>query len=80
MQLSKVTNVWNQTGCLTLEPVTSVDYQANYGTSSYTLSLVDYDSLYVARLVWFDSSNNSYYLNNSDCYFIPQRSECVPHM
>ena len=78
LQLSKVSNAWNQVGCLRLEPVTSAEYRRSSSNHYYTLPSTDYNSLYVARLVWFDSNNNSYYLNNSDCYFIPQRSE-YPH-
>ena len=76
VDVRKVNAIWNQTGCLNSEPVTS--FYAHPSTSmltNYTFPSMDYDSLYIAKVLWIDSSSNYYYLGNSECYFIPQRSE-----
>ena len=60
------------TGCLNAVEVASLHVSRS---ASYSLPSVDYNSLYIAKVLWLDSSNNVHYLNNSECYFIPQRRE-----
>ena len=63
-----------QTGCLNAVEVAALHASSS---SSYSLPSVDYNSLYIAKVLWLDSSNNPHYLNNSECYFIPQRREYI---
>ena len=60
------------TGCLNTVEVASLHGSRS---ASYSLPSVDYNSLYIAKVLWLDSSNNAHYLTNSECYFIPQRRE-----
>ena len=74
LEVRRVANIRGQlTGCL---DAMEVDSRHVSRSSSYSLPSVDYNSLYIAKVIWLDSSNNAHYLNNSECYFIPQRSEC----
>ena len=77
LEVRKVNDVWSQTGCLNSEEV--IHSRSFYGTSASTIRYqfpsMDYDSLYIAKVFWIDRSSNAYYRNNSECYFIPQRSE-----
>ena len=73
LELRRVANIRGQlTGCLDAVQVASRHVSR---LSSYSLPSVDYNSLYIAKVLWLDSSNNAHYLNNSECYFIPQRRE-----
>ena len=71
LEIRRVDNIWSQTatGCLSSVHVVSTS------SAFYSVPNVDYDSLYIARVFWYDFSHNRYYRNNSECYFIPQRSE-----
>ena len=77
LEIRKADNIWSQTatGCLSTEQVVSDSHVSS--SSSRSVPNVDYDSLYIARVLWLDSSNNPYYHVNSECYFIPRRSECL---
>ena len=75
LDIRKVDNAWRQTGCFSLKNASSVSY---YNVpASYTIPphLVDYDSLYIAKLWWADSNNTEYYNKDGDCYFTLQPSE-----
>ena len=73
LEVRRVANIRGQlSGCLDAVEVAS----RHVSTSSpYPLPTVDYNSLYIAKVLWLDSSNNAHYRNNSECYFIPQRRE-----
>ena len=76
VEVRKVNAIWNQTGCLNSEEFSS--FYAHPSTSmptNYTFPSMDFDSLYIAKAFWIDYNYNYYYLGNSECYFIPQRSE-----
>ena len=73
LEVRRVANIRGQlTGCLGAVQVASRHVSK---LSSYSLTPVDYNSLYIAKVLWLDSSNNAHYQNNSECYFIPQRRE-----
>lgn len=73
LEVLRVANIRSQLpGCLNAVKVTS---QHVSRFSSYALPSVDYNSLYIAKVLWLDSSDNAHYSHNSDCYFIPQRRE-----
>ena len=74
LEVRRVANIRGQlTGCLVTVEVASRHVSRS---SLYPLPSVDYNSLYIAKVLWLDSSNNAHYRNNSECYFIPQRREC----
>ena len=79
LEIRKVDDIWSQraTGCLNSVQLPVVSYSISQNYWSYSVPNVDYDSLYIARVLWLDSSNNPYYHVNSECYFIPRRSECL---
>ena len=75
VEVRKVNAIWNQAGCLNSNRVTSFSAYPNASMpTSYTFPSMDYDSLYIAKVLWLNN-NSIYYLHNSECYFIPQRSE-----
>ena len=74
VEVRKANDISTQTGCLNSEKVTS--FRAFPDDSpSYTFPAMDYDSLYIAKVIWLSNSYTAYYRNNSECYFIPQRRE-----
>ena len=78
LDIRKVDNAWSQTGCFSLGSVSSVSYnvRASY-KNYYTLPqhFVDYDSLYIARVWWANSTDTEFYIKDGDCYFTLQPSE-----
>ena len=74
LDIRKVGNPWSGTGCFSIGG-TLPESGPVPATSTHTISSVDYDSLYVARLYWMDSEGKEYYNRNRDCYFTIQPSE-----
>ena len=76
LDLRKVYKPWSQTGCF--NPVETIIEEASV-SDYYSISsnYVDYDSLYIARLLWVDSAGNKYHIKDGDCYFTLQPSEHV---
>ena len=79
LDIRKVDNAWSQTGCFNLGgtlpesgPVPASSTQNVYSSGTVTLSPVDYNSLYVARLFWVDNEGTNYYNRDGDCYFTLQ--------
>lgn len=75
LDLRKVENAWSQTGCFSLGENLSelgLNISASY---NYTIPSVDYNSLYIARVWWLDSTGQKYYIKDGDCYFTLQPSE-----
>ena len=75
LDIRRVDNAWNQNGCLS-QGHSVLSYKYFYASSSYTIPSyhVDYDSLYVARMLWSFRSRLFY---GSDCYFTLQPSEYI---
>ena len=76
LEIRKVDNAWSQTKCFNLAAALPESRSVS-AYSFYTLSSVDYDSLYVARLIWVDSNGTKYYNKDGDCFFTLQPSERV---
>lgn len=76
LDIRKVADPWSRTGCFylggTLPEIESGPVPAS---STYTISSVDYNSLYVARLLWVDSEGTQFSIRGGDCYFTIQPSE-----
>ena len=71
LDIRRVDNAWNQKGCFS-QGYSVLSYSYFGASSSYTIPSyhVDYDSLYVARMLW----PGTYFL---DCYFTLQPSEYI---
>ena len=69
-------NILTQTGCLSSIEVETF-YTFSENSPSYTFPDEEYESLYVAKVFWLDNSYNVYYLNNTECYFLPQRRKYI---
>ena len=74
VEVRKANSISTKTGCLNSARVTSFRAFPDY-SPNYTFPATDYDSLYIAKIIWLDDSYNAYYRNNSECYFLPQRRE-----
>ena len=76
LEIRKVDNAWSQTTCFNLGAALPESGRV-FENSEHNLSSVDYDSLYVARLLWMDSNGTTYYNKDGDCFFTLQPSERV---
>ena len=75
LDIKKIDRAWSQTGCFNLgDPISGSGPVP--ASSEHTLSSVDYDSLYIARIFW-QSDGTSYYIKDGDCYFTLQPSEWI---
>ena len=75
LDIRKIDRAWSQTGCFNLgDPISGSGPVP--ASSEHTLSSVDYDSLYIARILW-ESNGTSYYIKDGDCYFTLQPSERI---
>ena len=75
LDIRKIDRAWSQTGCFNLgDPISGSGPVP--ASSEHTLSSVDYDSLYIARILW-ESNGTSYYTKDGDCYFTLQPSERI---
>ena len=75
LEIRKIDRAWSQTGCFNLSDPISGSGPVP-ASSEHTLSSVDYDSLYIARIFWV-SNGTSYYIKDADCYFTLQPSEWI---
>ena len=78
MKLAKVDNAWSQIGCFSLgEAILTSGNVSSFSNYTIPSNYVDYDSLYIARLLWVNSAGNKYLVKDGDCYFTLQPSELV---
>ena len=75
LDIRKIDRAWSQTGCFNLSDPISESGPVP-ASSQHTLSSVDYDSLYVARIFWVRNGTR-YYIKDGDCYFTLQPSEQI---
>ena len=77
LDIRKIDRAWSQTGCFNLgDPISGSGPVP--ASSEHTLSSVDYDSLYIARMFWVrNGTSTSYYIKDGDCYFTLQPSEQI---
>lgn len=77
LEIRKVDNAWSQTTCFNLGATLPESGPVFENNSEHNLSSMDYDSLYIARLLWMDSNGTNYYNKDGDCLFTLQPREWV---